>query len=179
MLRSWRFVLVLDNEIIDSFREEANGLLEELRIIIDKLEEAHETFPKELLEEFANKADRIMGTANTFDSMAPGNPVFLQIGKFGELCKVTGYKASTLNHLKLIPIFAAFWADTVDILQELCDNVGDALKIKEVTHGYIPTLQKRLIWLAQQILTITKGADHVEQSKINVDGLLRKLGFEV
>jgi hypothetical protein len=172
-------ILVLDNEIIEAFREEANVLLEELRGIIDQLEDATQTFPKELLEEFANKADRIMGTANTFDSMNPGNPVFAQIGKFGELCKVTGYKASTLNHLKLIPIFAAFWADTVDILQELVDNVGDVQKLKEVTQGYIPTLQKRLIWLTQQILTITKGADHTEQSKINVDGLLRKLGFDV
>lgn len=171
--------MVLDDEIIESFREEANTLLEELRTIINQLEDTEDSFPKDLLEEFANKTDRLMGTANTFDEMAPGNPVFQQIGKFGELCKVTGYKASTLNHQKLIPIFAAFWADTVDILQELVDNVGDAMKIKEVTHSYIPTLQKRLIWLAQQILTITKGADHVEQSKINVDGLLRKLGLEV
>lgn len=171
--------MVLDNEIIDSFREEANVLLEELRGIIDRLEDWKDTFPKELLEEFANKADRIMGTANTFDEMAPGNPVFQQIGKFGELCKVTGYKASTLNHQKLIPIFAAFWADTVDILQELVDNVGDAQKIKDVTQSYIPTLQKRLIWLTSQILTFTKGADHVEESKINVDGLLRKLGFNI
>lgn len=171
--------MVLDDEIIESFREEANTLLAELRTIIEQLEDFSGSFPKELLEDFANKTDRLMGTAHTFNEMAGGHPVFQQIGKFGELCKVTGYKASTLNHQKLIPIFAAFWADTVDILQELVDNVNDTMKIKEVTQSYIPTLQKRLIWLAQQILTITKGADHVEQSKINVDGLLRKLGLEV
>ena len=169
----------LDKDIIDSFQEEANGLLEELRTIIDKLEDSTEVFPKDLLEDFANKTDRIMGTARTFETMNEGHKVFQQVGKFAELCKATGYKASTLNHLGLIPIFAAFWADTVDILQELVDNVGEPEKLKEVTQTYIPTLQKRLVWLAQQIVTITKGAGAAEEAKINVDGLLKKMGIEV
>lgn len=169
----------MDKEIVDSFREEANELLGELRTIIEKLEDSDGTFPKELLEEFANKADRIMGTAKTFDTMYPGNPVFQQIGKFGELCKATGYKASTLNHQGLIPIFAAFWADTADIMDELCQNVNDPEKLKEYTKKYIPNLQKRLVWLAQQIVTITKGSGSGEEAKINVDGLLKKMGIDV
>lgn len=168
----------LDKEIIESFQEEANVLLNELREIIDRLEEQTDVFPKELLEEFANKTDRIMGTASTFEAMCEDKKVFQQVGMFAALCKATGYKASTLNHLVLIPIFAAFWADTLDILQDLVDHVGDPEKLKEVTKSYIPTLQKRLVWLAQQIVTITKGTE-AGSSKIDVDGLLKKMGIEV
>ncbi len=169
----------LEKEIIDDFRSEANVLLKELRDIIDKLEEPTESFPKELLQEFGNKTDRIMGAAKTFHQMHPNHLVFEQISKFAELCKATSYKASTLNHLTLIPIFTAFWADTVDIMQELVDNVGDDEKLKQVTQDYIPTLQKRLVWLAQQIVSITKGSGKAEEAKINVDGLLRKMGIIV
>lgn len=169
----------LDKEIIDSFQEEAKSILEELRELIEQLEDTKDLFPKALLEEFANKTDRIMGAAKTFGDMYPDHQVFAQIGKFGELCKATGYKASTLNHIGLVPIFAAFWADTLDILDELCQNVGNPEKLKEVTTNYIPTLQKRLVWLAQQIVSITKGTGAAESSKINVDGLLKKMGIDV
>lgn len=170
----------IDKEIIDGFREEANALLKDLRNIVERLEDStSDEFPKDLLEEFANKTDRIMGAAKTFEQMAPGHQVFTQIGKFSELCKATGYKASTLNHQKLIPIFAAFWADTIDILEDLTQHCDDPEKVKEVTQAFIPPLQKRLVWLAQQIVTITKGAGAVDQAKINVDGLLKKLGIDV
>lgn len=171
--------LDIDKEILDGFRVEANELLGDLKNIVEKLEDSKDTFPKALLEEFANKTDRIMGAAKTFEQMAPGHPVFNQIAKFSELCKATGYKASTLNHLNLIPIFAAFWADTIDILEDLVLHCEDPEKVKEVTQSYIPTLQKRLVWLAQQIVTITKGGGAVDEAKINVDGLLKKMGIDV
>lgn len=171
--------LELDKEIIDGFREEANIIIGELRGITGKLEDAESEFPKALLEEFANKTDRLMGTASTFDTNYPGYPVFNQIRSLSELCKATGYKASVLNNQSLVPIFAAFWEDTLDILEELIANVDDHEKLKEVTKNFLPTLQKRLVWLAQQIVNITKGSGASEQAAINVDGLLKKLGFDV
>jgi hypothetical protein len=170
--------LAVDKEIIEVFQTEANGLLEELRTIIDKLEQVKDSSPKELLQEFANKTDRIMGTSDTFSVMHPDELVFQQIGKFAALCKATGYKASALNHPGLLVIFAAFWGDTVDILQDLVDNVGEPEKIKEVMSAYGPVLQKRLVWLAQKIVTITKGTPSETQGQINVDGLLEKLGIK-
>ena len=170
----------LDKQIVNDFQEEANVLLQELKGVIEKLENDHQEFPRDLLEEFGNKTDRIMGAAKTFSGMYPDEIVFVHISKFSELCKATSYKASTLNHLGLIPIFTAFWADTVDILQDFVDNVGNpAEKIEEITKGYVPVLQKRLVWLAQQIVTKTKGSLNPEQAKINVDGLLKKMGIEV
>lgn len=167
----------LDKDIIESFQEESNGLINELRDIIEALEDHKGDFPKNLLEDFANKADRIMGTAKTFETMCPDQKIFVQIGKFGELCKATGYKASTMNSNALVPIFAAFWADTVDIMEDLCSNIGNEQKLQDVTKSYIPILQKRLVWLAQQIVAQTKGTG--AEATINVDGILKRMGIEV
>ena len=169
----------LDPEIIRTFQLEANELLVDLREIVDALDDSQDVFPKELLQDFANKVDRIMGTAETFDMMYPGNPEFQQIGRFSALCKALGYKASTLQDLGLITIFAAFWADTLDILQDLVDNVGDSEKLKEATKGYVPVLQSRLIWLGQKIVAAAKATPGSDQGQINVDGLLKKLGIDV
>lgn len=169
----------VDKEIIESFKEEANIILNELTEVIEKLEEHEGDFPRALLEDFANKTDRIMGTANTFFTQFPDHEVFRQIGNFGALCKATGYKASTLNHNVLIPIFASFWADTVEIMSELCKNIDQPERLLEINRKNAPVLQRRLTWLAEQIVKITREDSNTEAAKINVDGLLKKLGIDV
>jgi hypothetical protein len=171
--------MVLDQEIIESFTDEANAIVEDLRLVVEKLEDHQGQFPRDLLEEFANKADRLMGTCQTFAAMYPNQNIFIQIGKFGELCKATGYKAAAIQNDGLVPIFAAFWADTIDIIAELCQNIGNEDKLKLVTQSYIPVLQKRLTWLAQQIVNLTKGSASASTSAINVDGILRRMGITV
>ncbi len=170
--------MTIDSEIIESFKAEAKVILTELEAVIDELEDNSESFPRALLEDFGNKTDRIMGTANTFYSQYPEHDVFKQIGNFGALCKATSYKASTLNHVGLIPIFAGFWADTIEIMKELCDNVDHSQKIIEINKKNAPLIQRRLTWLAEQIVKITKADPLADSAKINVDGLLRKLGIE-
>jgi GTP-dependent phosphoenolpyruvate carboxykinase len=51
-------ILALDKEMIEVFQTEANGLLAELRTIIEKLEQTKDSLPKELLQEFANKTEK-------------------------------------------------------------------------------------------------------------------------
>lgn len=169
----------MDTEIIKSFKEEAKTILQELETVIDDLEVHTGSFPRDLLEDFANKTDRIMGTAQMFHTQYPAVEAFRLIGNFGALCKATGYKASTLNNESLIPIFAAFWADTVEIMNDLCMNIDKPEKLVEITKKNAPVLQRRLTWLAEQIVKITKTEGNSEASKINVDGLLKKLGIVV
>ncbi len=168
----------MDIEIISSFKDEAKLILDDVKVTLENLEEEQGSFPKELLEEFGNKLDRLMGTAQTFSTMHPSYKPFDQIGKFSALCKATAYKASTLKSLKLVPIFAAFWLDTVDIIEEILENLEDENKLKEVTKNYIPVLQKRLMWLAQQIINQSK-ANGGGPEMINVDGLIKKLGLDL
>lgn len=169
----------LDIEIVESFKEEAKEVLTQLEEVVEKLEENEGEFPRVLLEDFANKTDRIMGTANTFYQQYPEHEVFKLLGNFGALCKATGYKASTLNHLGLIPIFAAFWADTLEIMGQMVENIEKPENLTQISKKSAPVLHKRLTWLAEQIVKITKTDSNIESSKINVDGLLKKLGIEV
>jgi hypothetical protein len=171
--------MAMDKEIISSFKSEAKSILQELETVIEDLESHEGSFPRELMEDFANKTDRIMGTAQMFHSQYPDQDVFRLIGNFGALCKATGYKASTLKNESLIPIFAAFWADTVEIMNDLCINVDQPEKLVEINKKNAPVLQKRLTWLAEQIVKITKSDPNADAAKINVDGLLKKLGIVV
>lgn len=167
--------MILDKEILDGFIEETSLLLKEAINIIEAIEDTQDEVPKALIEDFANRMDRIMGTVRTFEQMAPESKSFPMIGKFCELCKATGYKAATLNKPQLIPIFAAFWADTVEMLETLCANVGDEDKAQKAIQDFAPALQKRLTWLAEQIVKLTKDAP--DTSAINVDGILKRMGL--
>jgi hypothetical protein len=169
-------LLQLDTEMITIFKEEANAILDELRLVVDKLEAHEGAFPKALLEEFANKTDRIMGTGDTFYKQYPEHEIFKKIGNFGALCKATGYKASTLNHLGLVPIFASFWADTLDTMGDLIENIDHPERLEEINRTSGKILHKRLTWLAQQIVEINKRQTGTEPPAMDVDGLLKKLG---
>lgn len=166
---------MLDKEILDGFKEETSLLLAETQKIIESIEDTEDQVPKQLIEDFANRMDRIMGAAKTFEMMDPEMKIFVQIGKFGELCKATGYKAATINRPALVPIFAAFWADTNDMMIQLCANVDDTAKIDESLKTLSPLLQKRLTWLAEQIVKLTK--DSPDATAINVDGILKRMGL--
>ncbi len=167
--------MILDKEILDGFKEETSILLKEATNIIESIEDTVDGVPKSLIEDFANRMDRIMGAAKTFAEMSDDKKVFNLIGKFAELCKATGYKAATIDKAVLVPIFAAFWADTIEMLEKLCSLVDDEVKAEESIKDFSPILQKRLTWLAEQIIKSSK--DSADTSSINVDGILKRMGL--
>lgn len=168
---------MLDPEIVEGFKEETTQLMQELTQVVEKLEDQSDEFPSALLEEFAQKIDRIMGTAKTLSQMDPGHEGLVILAKFGELCKATGYKAAASKCVPLVPIFAAFWADTVDTIEDIVKNFEDEEKIKKITQEFSPVIHKRLEWLAKQVMTLTKDSGNEQQSQIQVDALLQSLGL--
>lgn len=142
----------LDTDILNDFRSETNGLLAELNEIVEKLEEeAAKSFPSALLEDFAQKIDRIMGAAKTLSLMEPGHLGLQRIGKLGEICKHIGYKAAEKSAIALIPYCTAFWADTIEVIGDLVKTVDDAEKNAEVARSFSQVLQKRLEWLGSRV----------------------------
>lgn len=167
---------MFDSEILEAFKEETRQLLTELNTVVEKLEEwDSEEFPGKLLEEFAGKVDRIMGTAKTLLEDNPTNKGLLLMGKLGELCKATGYKAAEAKILTLIPLFAAFWADTVEVIDLVikCVELDDEVQKVATQSGTL--LQTRLQWLAKQIVGMTQGKESAQMSQIQVDALLKSL----
>ncbi len=145
--------LDLDPEIINGFKAESNQLLQELTEAVDKLEDSAlgEEFPSTLLEEFSQKVDRIMGAAKTISMMAPGHEGLVRIGKLSEVCKHVGYKAAERKEVLLLPLFAAFWSDVIEVIQNLLNVLEDDAKTAQISQQFSPVLQKRLEWLASKL----------------------------
>jgi len=146
---------MLDEEILVEFVTESKGLLAELTSVVEMIETASEDpgapFPEELLREFAQKIDRIMGAAQTMDMMDEGNPVLAAIGRLAQGCKTIGYQAAEKKKTALLPFFAAFWVETIEVVGELLDHANSSDEVGEILKSFSPVLEKRLVWLQSKI----------------------------
>ncbi len=142
---------MLDKDILDGFRGESTSLISELNPVVEKIEESGETFPNESILEFSQKIDRVMGAAKTIAMMEPEHPGLISKGKLCELAKVIGYKAMQAKDNKMVPVLGAFFADTVETLQELVDALEDEVESAEITKNYEKITKGRLEWLANHM----------------------------
>lgn len=180
----------MDLEILEGFREEANQILKELATVVEGLDETTTEFPAALLTEFAQKIDRIMGAAKTLSMESPDHVGLKRIGQIAEICKVLGYKASEIKRLSIIPVFAAFWADTLDAISELIEALEDEKESSAIAGRFSLVLEKRLRWLSDKLTALNpkasgtlssgSGADAAPSapaSQIDVDELLKGFGI--
>lgn len=146
----------------------------ELNEVVETLEEPTSVFPATELAEFAQKIDRVMGAAQTLCQFDASHVGLQRIGAIAQLCKKLGYKAAEFKLPALVPIFAAFWADTLEVLGELVDAVADEAKSKQLTDSFSSVLQNRLTWLSdrlQKMAPNTSGGAPLS-AQLEVDQLL-------
>ncbi len=163
---------MLDTEILTDFQAEAKGLLDELTAVVETLEEAGDEFPSAALEQFAQKIDRIMGAAQTLEQLEPGHAGLQRIGSIAQVCKRLGYKAAEYKTAALVPLFAAFWADTIDVLVDLVDTLGNAEENKAKASAFAPVLQNRLTWLGERVQSLGKSSGADLKSQLEIDKIL-------
>jgi hypothetical protein len=160
----------LDQEILQDFGTESKGLLDELETVVEALEDhGGTTFPTEKLKEFSQKIDRIMGAAKTLLTMAPGHPGISYLARVSEMCKTMGYQAAALQRAPLIPIFAGFWAETIESMRDVLTEFDEGSDGRSVVEESSTRLQGRLGWLAEKV------APHSEDEKKKVIEMLKKL----
>lgn len=159
--------MIIDKEIIDNFKQETNELLVGLNDIIeeleDTLEEPDHEFPEKLLENFSQQIDRIMGAAATIAMMEPDHPAMTPITKLSELCKKMGYNAIAAKQSNAVNLFAAFWADVVEILSKIVNSFEEEDKVRQIVEKETPFLQKRLEWLYAKIPKLVYDKDKAEE----------------
>ncbi|MGB0452766.1 MAG: hypothetical protein ACPGJV_03555 [Bacteriovoracaceae bacterium] len=139
-----------DNDILQYFQDEAMELFEELNDLVEDIEDQEE-YPIAMLEDFAQKIDRIMGSAETLHMNDPELAFVDSIAIICKLCKKIGYNARNFENPKLLPIYAAFWGDCLEVLEELTKSIEEPHKLKDQTASFIRTLQGRLEWLLQKL----------------------------
>ncbi|MDR3606922.1 MAG: hypothetical protein P4M08_06020 [Oligoflexia bacterium] len=143
--------MVIDSDILSEFRAESNGLLKELKEIVSRLETETGRFPEKLLTEYAQKIDRIMGAAKTIGVLDPDHIGLKSIGTLAELCKSIGYKAATKRQPALMPFFAAFLSDTIEVIESLVKNLDDTEASRIIASEFSSILQGRLAWLKSKV----------------------------
>lgn len=160
----------LDAEILQDFRTESEGLMDELEAVVEDLEASDgAAFPDAKLKEFSQKIDRIMGAAKTLLSFAPGHPGITFIANVSEMCKTMGYQAVALQKTSLVPFFAGFLAETVEVMREVLVGLGEKDGAKAIVQAHSTQLEKRLKWLAEKV------APDSEEEKQKVVALLKRL----
>ena len=160
----------LDQEILNDFRAESFGLMDELEEVVGGLEDSGEgKFPEAQLKNFSQKIDRIMGAAKTLLTLAPAHQGITFLANVSEMCKTMGYQAAALQRQALVPIFAGFWAETVEVMREVLEKLDSEEKTKVTIATRSALLEKRLAWLADRV------APDSPEEKEKVVALLKKL----
>lgn len=162
-----------DFDIIQHFQDEAYRLYEELDDLVEELED-HDEYPIEELEDFAQKIDRIMGSAETIHANDPEIAFVDSIAIICRLCKKIGYSAKNNQKQALLPIYSAFWADCLEVLNELTKSIREPHKLADQTAFFTRTLQKRLEWLLEKLRKESPEEEVVDQA--DIDALLKSLG---
>ncbi len=96
-----------------------------------------------------------MGAAQTLGVMYPANIGLKEIGKIAALCKAMGYKVSEIDAPELLPLFCAFWSDTIEVLSEIIDHLENAEEVSKIAGNFVPVVRKRLEWLSSKIKTVS------------------------
>ena len=133
-------------EIVQTFCQESEELIEQLNGILDNFEKGFE--PK-YLEEFGQIIDRMMGAAQSLGAM--------EIGKFCEMGKMIGYKASQATDPQLLELAAPILMDAV----ELVDSMVALLKKGERTTKEnlpIDAFSSRLKWYLEKFSNIERAS---------------------
>lgn len=142
---------LLDEDIIRDFQSESRVVLGELQIVVAKLDDAAPAEVPQLLSDFAQKIDRIMGAAKTLSMMDPSHMGLTLLSKLSETCKSLGYKAAAKNDPALTPHLAAFWEEVLEVVEALLDKVNDPAASNQIATEQGKTVVGRLDWILSKV----------------------------
>lgn len=166
---------MLNQRILTEFLEETKKLLSEMEGIVEKLDgRVNDGFPVQLLSDFANRIDRIMGALKTFIAMDSDLAHLQPLAILAEMCKRTGYQAARLGIPEIIPLIASFWADVIDLFNKILEAAHSPEEVHKIARGIAPVLEKRLYWLAIQMTKLSGQTIDVPLSQKEIDELSNK-----
>lgn len=159
-------------EIVEDFCDEALNLYDELDDVLDNLEDDPKN--QKEMENFGQIIDRVMGAAKSIGAD--------EIGKFCELGKVIGYKASQVDDEPLLEVVVAILFDANDLLKRMTNEIktGESKGLESLNTQAFVT---RLKWLSEKFKSIERAsvaADAAEKKEIgqaDIDNLLEDLGL--
>lgn len=135
------------DEILDDFRSESKGLVDELMDILDEVEGEYDR--RGDLEKYGQVVDRIMGGAKSLEmAVDVGESNLPKIGMYAELCKIVGYKASQIEgNEQFFDAVVAVLLDATEMLEQMVNNLGSEGE-KNIKDLLSNTFLDRLKWIS-------------------------------
>jgi hypothetical protein len=165
------------DEILDEFRNESKGFVEEMLEILEDVESEPNQLSR--LEAYGLLADRIMGTAKSLTVHGIGTGQLERIASYGELCKLVSYKCSQLTEKpQLAGVTVALLLDATEMLDQMLDSLSDE-NAPNINRLLNETFLDRLRWVSQQFDANLRGTVAVGGAKLaqdQIDALLKKIG---
>ena len=155
-------------EMVQDFCKESKDIFNGLENL---LEDYEETPNPEILEEFGQRIDRVMGAAKSLEAN--------RMGAFCELGKTISYKASQATDQKLLDIVVSILFDTIDILKKVNSKVNDD-QVEDVENLNLDAFGTRLHWIADKFKDIQRASVDIGASlkdQKSIDDLLSELGL--
>lgn len=150
------------DEIVIDFKSESKGLIQQMLQVLNGIEGDFEQ--KQKLENFGQLVDRIMGGAETLSMVIENNEQVVTIGKYAQLCKVVGYKASQVDKETFFDIVVAFLMDASEMLGQIVENLGTEKEV-DLKTALPKTFLDRLKWIADRFDDDLRASVAVESSK--------------
>lgn len=167
----------LDQQILDEFLTEAQGLIDNMLETLEGIEGDFSQIQK--LQDYANQVDRIMGGAKSLALMVDKTHALHLISDYTALCKAVGYKASQIkNNPQFYDICVALLLDaseTLNLLLKRLDQPADQLK-KQFSNTFL----ERLHWVSDRFsadVSATVSSSHKSMDQDSIDELMKKLGL--
>jgi chemotaxis protein histidine kinase CheA len=138
-------------ELVEIFCDESDGLIKELNEILDQYEEE---FNPIHLEKFGQIIDRMMGAAQSLGAM--------EIGKFCEMGKMIGYKASQAKDKQLLELASPILLDAVEMVTSM---LAQLRKGERTTKENLPidAFSSRLKWYLEKFSDIERASVAVKK----------------
>ena len=145
-------------EIVIEFCNESDELLETMRDILENFEDDPSQI--DLLEEFGQVVDRIMGAAKTLGAQ--------EVGHLCQMGKIIGYKSSQVDSSAVQEVAGGVLLDLCDFLEVMLQNIRDNESANDFNYE---AFTKRLTWLADKLKHIDRSSCSFDEEEASDSGL--------
>lgn len=133
-------------ELVTGFCDESDGLIKELNQSLEKFEE---DLNRKHLETFGQVIDRMMGAAQSLGAE--------DVGKFCEMGKMIGYKASQASDPELLKLASPILMDAVELITTMINHLRNG---QNQTKENLPleAFASRLKWYLEKFKDIERSS---------------------
>ncbi len=135
------------DEILVDFKSESKQLIKRMIAVLDQIE--GDFAQRAQLENFGQIVDRIMGGAETLALVTEKNEQVNMIGRYAQICKLVGYKASQLDNEQMFHVVVGFLLDASEMLDQIVENLGTPQEV-DLKTALPKTFLDRLNWIADK-----------------------------